>query len=224
MEAKAEAPLPPRKLLCPSKWGTRGPAVSPASETGRERRTQGARPRERGQPGPPPPEPRTPDTRADHYLPRLERFGRHNQACGSAHGSGSPMQRPRGGDPRCKPLPSRGSPNVWGGAQRRPRPSYPSRLLAEEAFAEARPIRARSPENDQCATRSCKKSPPLVTSKRMGGRIFFGLPSSLPPSLSALAAHVRWFRASGVVRGRDVWRGAAEWVPWGAFSLRVGRA
>lgn len=157
----------PRKPSCPSEWGTRGPAARPVTQTRRARRAQGAWAAASGPAPPRPPRRALPTAPRTLRTPRagLRRRPRPRQPHTAARTLGS----------RCKPLPSRGSPNARGGTGCRTRPSHSSRLRAEGAFGEAWPIPALGPENWPMEARCSEKSPPLVTYGPMGGRIFLGL-------------------------------------------------
>lgn len=76
----------------------------------------------------------------------------------------------------------------------------------------------------QFASRSCRKSPPLVTYWRMGGRIFFGLLASLPPSRAFRALGSRSLVPSPWGRARARRLAARRRDAAGALPPRAGRA
>lgn len=74
--------------------------------------------------------------------------------------------------------PPAGVLNAWGGTERRSRPPLP-RLRARAPSERRDQSQPSGRRVDQCTTRSCKNSPPLVPPWPMGSRRFFGRPSFL---------------------------------------------
>lgn len=169
MELKAQgAPSP--KTLCalpggrPEAWRP-ARAPSPASQTGKDRRAEGA--------GPPSPAPQTArHPHAGHYLPCIERFGHHTPVTTAP--CGHPEAGVPGGDRR------RGPESERLGRDRAPATPFASAPPPRERrFWRRRQSQPLVQRLDQCETRSCEKSPPLARPWPMAGRIFFGRASFL---------------------------------------------
>lgn len=177
MELKAQgAPSP--KTLCalpggrPEAWRP-ARAPSPASQTGKDRRAEGAGPHEMGTARAAIPRSADCPTPARRPLPTV-----HRTLWTPHPGHNRTMRPPRSRGPRWRPRPRAGVRAP--GAHRAPATPFASAPPPRERrFWRRRQSQPLVQRLDQCETRSCEKSPPLARPWPMAGRIFFGRASFL---------------------------------------------